>query len=415
MIEIKEKEKCCGCTACYSVCPQMAIQMIADEDGFKYPVVDKDKCVECGLCEKVCPEINPVKMDVSDGTILKLAVQNRDEQGREASTAGGVFFLVAEWVLMRGGYVCAAGFKDRRVTHYITLDRTETLAMCGAKYVQSETGECFSRIIELTNNGKECFFVGTPCQVNGLKRICRSDKLITMDLMCLGVSSPGIYEKWIEYLEGKYGSRVDHVAFRDKSYGYATSNCKVYFVNGKSIDQCYDAKSFLKSFFKGYNMRSSCYDCVFRLQPHLSDFTIGDMHDIGRYNKSMDDDKGTSAVWVNTDKAETIIDQLKAEKKMNCAVLDEAADRILYETSKLTRTPELRKEFYSDAQQMSYERLVRKYVPNDLRGTIANVVKPLLKGTSVGKVFFRWIKKKKQKRFARRVIEARRQEKKPSV
>ena len=34
--------KCCGCTACYAVCPQNAITMQADSEGFKYPVIDKE-------------------------------------------------------------------------------------------------------------------------------------------------------------------------------------------------------------------------------------------------------------------------------------------------------------------------------------------------------------------------------------
>ena len=45
---------CCGCSACYSICPVGAITMIADEEGFLYPMVNKDKCILCRSCEKVC-------------------------------------------------------------------------------------------------------------------------------------------------------------------------------------------------------------------------------------------------------------------------------------------------------------------------------------------------------------------------
>lgn len=51
----KEKEECCGCSACYAACPKNAIRMIVDEDGFEYPQVDADKCISCHLCLKVCP------------------------------------------------------------------------------------------------------------------------------------------------------------------------------------------------------------------------------------------------------------------------------------------------------------------------------------------------------------------------
>ena len=49
------KEECCGCTACYSICPQCAISMIQDNEGFEYPEINADKCISCKLCVNVCP------------------------------------------------------------------------------------------------------------------------------------------------------------------------------------------------------------------------------------------------------------------------------------------------------------------------------------------------------------------------
>lgn len=51
----KTKSECCGCTACYSICPRSAISMQPDEEGFDYPVIDEEKCVRCEMCIKVCP------------------------------------------------------------------------------------------------------------------------------------------------------------------------------------------------------------------------------------------------------------------------------------------------------------------------------------------------------------------------
>lgn len=51
----KRKEDCCGCTACYAVCPKEAIFMVEDEEGFAYPRVDENKCICCYQCLKVCP------------------------------------------------------------------------------------------------------------------------------------------------------------------------------------------------------------------------------------------------------------------------------------------------------------------------------------------------------------------------
>lgn len=49
------KEQCCGCTACYAICPQNAILMVEDKEGFEYPKIDEKKCVRCCMCVKGCP------------------------------------------------------------------------------------------------------------------------------------------------------------------------------------------------------------------------------------------------------------------------------------------------------------------------------------------------------------------------
>ena len=55
MIEIKNKAECCGCYACFQICPVDAIKMIPDAEGFSYPKVDIQRCINCGKCEKICP------------------------------------------------------------------------------------------------------------------------------------------------------------------------------------------------------------------------------------------------------------------------------------------------------------------------------------------------------------------------
>lgn len=49
------KEKCMGCGACKAICPQEAIQMVPDEEGFLYPAIVEQACIRCGLCLVVCP------------------------------------------------------------------------------------------------------------------------------------------------------------------------------------------------------------------------------------------------------------------------------------------------------------------------------------------------------------------------
>ncbi len=57
----RTKEECCGCSACMAVCPLAnngqpgAIEMVPDEEGFIYPVIDSERCVRCQKCVQICP------------------------------------------------------------------------------------------------------------------------------------------------------------------------------------------------------------------------------------------------------------------------------------------------------------------------------------------------------------------------
>lgn len=50
----EKKEECCGCSACFSICPKQAITMKEDKEGFLYPVIDVKKCIRCKRCISVC-------------------------------------------------------------------------------------------------------------------------------------------------------------------------------------------------------------------------------------------------------------------------------------------------------------------------------------------------------------------------
>lgn len=48
------KQNCCGCSACFAICPVGAIVMEADEEGFLYPKINYNICIKCNRCMKVC-------------------------------------------------------------------------------------------------------------------------------------------------------------------------------------------------------------------------------------------------------------------------------------------------------------------------------------------------------------------------
>ena len=118
MIEIRDKRDCCGCNACVQKCPRQCIEQFEDAEGFVYPRVDKARCIGCGLCEKVCPVID---QNPESKPLQVLAGWNGNEEIRMQSSSGGVFTLLAEQIIGRGGVVFGARFDENwEVVHGYT-------------------------------------------------------------------------------------------------------------------------------------------------------------------------------------------------------------------------------------------------------------------------------------------------------
>ena len=102
MIELNRKEDCLGCTACEQICPKKCITMKQDKEGFYYPEIKKDECINCNLCNKTCPKINNPLKQCSQKIY---AVQSKDLNNRKTSSSGGVFPLLANFIIEQKGDV----------------------------------------------------------------------------------------------------------------------------------------------------------------------------------------------------------------------------------------------------------------------------------------------------------------------
>ena len=102
MINILDKQDCCGCSACIQVCPKQCITMLEDKEGFLYPQVNTYDCIDCHLCEKVCPVLHSGK---PRKPLNVYAAKNKDEKIRLQSSSGGVFSSLAEAIINAGGVV----------------------------------------------------------------------------------------------------------------------------------------------------------------------------------------------------------------------------------------------------------------------------------------------------------------------
>lgn len=169
MIEIIDKHSCCGCSSCVQKCPKKCISMYEDDEGFLYPVVDKEKCIDCGLCEIVCPCHNDSEKKRTNLPDI-YAIKNKNEKIRIQSSSGGVFTLLAEEVIKKGGVVFGACFSDDwEVKHHYTESVEGLAAFRGSKYVQSRNYLSKSR--EFFKARKKCNVYRNPLSGIRLKTL----------------------------------------------------------------------------------------------------------------------------------------------------------------------------------------------------------------------------------------------------
>lgn len=310
---IEDIKKCTGCGACKACCPKDAITIEMNENGFWSPVVDKSKCVNCGKCRKICPDLN---YKSKNKTYKCYAVAASDEE-RKDSASGAFFPILAKYVLRKTGYVCGVAWNDNWEAEHIIIDNEADLyKLRSSKYVQSNTKNCFREIKKLLENDKYVLFSGTPCQNAGLISYLGKDyeKLITCDLLCMGVPSPKV---WSDYLETNFDkTKITNINFRKKDNGWELCY-EDWFndSNSSSIDTDDGRETsigiYFEAFIKHLINNDCCMECKYKPIPRPADFTCGDFWAYYKYNKKLNDKKGLSLISLNNKKAERIFKEIK--------------------------------------------------------------------------------------------------------
>ena len=374
-IDITSKEDCCGCTACKSICPNNAIKMVRDEEGFLYPTIDATKCINCGLCKKVCPILK--KQTSNDFKQVGYIFQNKDENTRKESTSGGFYTAIGEYIIKKGGYVYGASYDENFVVkHTCAKDILELKKFRKSKYVQSNQNEVFKEIKERLDSNHLICYSGTPCQVAGLKSYLNKDynNLVLIDIMCHSVPSPLVFEKYKEYILKKMNAKkILDIDFRDKSkYGYKYSMMTVLTDNGK-YSQGIDTDPYLRAFFSDYSVRPSCYNCKFKTQKRVSDITIWDCFNISEIEKNFDDDKGTTRLLIQSQKGLDIIKSLSQNniKEIDVNILTSNVKEMLQSVNYNSG----RTAFFKDINKKS---LFDDYFPKNIKTRLNSCIRKFL-------------------------------------
>ena len=377
MDKIVERKLCTGCTACANICPKKAIKMGIDEEGFKYPVIDQNKCVNCGLCQKTCPVLGKSNNTSINDCYVSYA---KDEKLRKNASSGGVFPLIANYVLKNNGIVIGAAFDNNKLKHIAIKEKKFLNQLQGSKYLQSDLDNIFKYIKENVND-KKILFVGVPCQVAGLKAFLKREyeNLICIDLVCHGVPSPKLFEKYCEELEKLNNDKLINYNFRDKSTGWDTYSVKATFKNSSFIELSRN-NNYSKLFLSDIALRESCYQCNFKIGNKYSDITLGDFWGVQNYYPDMYNKSGVSAVILNTNKGLEIYNSIKEDMVYQKCQLEE----IIAGNASLKKScirPKNREDFFEKINYNSISDLTSKYSSKvGILKLVILKVKSLLKG-----------------------------------
>jgi len=323
-MKIADRKHCTGCGACADACPFSCISMVLSEEGFLFPSVDESRCVGCDVCGRVCHVLNPPETRSPEKAF---AAWSMDDSIRMSSSSGGIYSVLGEYVLGKGGVISGCRFDDKMVLKHELCDQPGgTIRFRGSKYVQCYTDGIYRKIKDVLANGRIVLFTATPCQVAGLQAYLGRpyENLITCDLVCHGIPSQKIFRSYLERYH--LSPDLDHsvIAFRDLK-GWGDFYIRIL-EQGDIKWRSDDANNeFIRAFLSGYDYNESCYGCPYARMERTGDLTLADFWGLG---KSIpfggDASKGCSLILVNTKKGRNLLHSVKDKLFLEERTLEEA-------------------------------------------------------------------------------------------
>lgn len=343
-MDICPKDKCTGCFACVNACNHGCISIKEDEMGCVRPVVDENNCVNCGLCKSSCPNNIDLKFSYPSKCYASWI---EDKEKRIICASGGIGTCMSEYVIKQGGVVFGSRYNSE-MTPIMTY--TESLAELehfkGSRYVQSLVGkDTYKKVRTFLRHGRLVLFVGTPCQVAGLKTFLRKvyDNLITVDLICHGVCPTRYLKEDVAYLAEKYKLKdIADIRFRgndgnnyrltlwnkDRRKLFPRDNYREKLLRIDETQQYY-----IKGFLLGVSMRENCFSCNYAKPERVSDITIGDFIGLGKTEPFPYPTYNVSSVIINTFKGQEFYNKVAESTKMLVNVERDYNERLMYKPS----------------------------------------------------------------------------------
>ena len=178
---IKDKNLCCGCGLCDSVCPVHAINYTSST--FE---LNEDLCIDCGLCFSCCPRsffpksLKQNKVGINSNTIHSETINSyidiysahtNDESIKNLAQDGGIVTTLLKTAfqekLIDASIAVSISDEPHRPLPVIINREEELLRTAGTKYTNSPS----LKILHASRNYKNIAVVGTPCMLEALKKI----------------------------------------------------------------------------------------------------------------------------------------------------------------------------------------------------------------------------------------------------
>lgn len=320
---IASKDLCCGCSVCAELCPVNALEIRENANGFEHYFIHRDQCIQCGSCIATCPFQKIQAVPVENGVQL-FSAKSKDNQTLQRSSSGGVAQELCK-KLMKENYSvigCEYNQKKKSANHIIIQPENKEVLknLQGSKYLQSKTAGIWKDVLNL----KKAIFIGTPCQVAGLNNLLiqngTRDRVILVDLICHGIPSQNLWNKYLEeVINNENLSCCPEVTFRKKNNGWRKRIIQIS--DEKNSYQKNEFKDDFYNFFKlGNCYAETCYECPYR-KKSAADLRLGDYWG-PRFSK---DKQGVSMVIAMTEKGQKLVNDLEKEESIeaNCYPIKE--------------------------------------------------------------------------------------------
>ncbi|MBQ8000799.1 MAG: Coenzyme F420 hydrogenase/dehydrogenase, beta subunit C-terminal domain [Ruminococcus sp.] len=308
-----------------------------------------------------------------------VAVNNKNEAVRKNSSSGGIFYLLAEYVISEGGVVFGAGFDENfQVCHSYADNMEGVRAFMQSKYVQSHIGTAYSDAKAFLDEGRLVLFSGTPCQISALKSFLQNDypNLITADFICHGVPSRRVWREYIDELSA--GRKIKSINFRDKTQGWRVFSLKVEFEDSSVYRKNLDEDIFVKGFLQNLYLRPSCYECRHRGFDRPADVTMADFWGVQNVLPELFDDKGTSVLIIRNHVVEKILEGYSEQ-----LIIREISEDTVRKTNSAIEhscTAHPKREDFFGSEYKSVTKTIRRIVKDPVKIAVKKKLYKLLRG-----------------------------------